>query len=141
MNLHAIARSVTVAVAKERCFTLYRSNGFVYSIEAEQRVPKFDEPVIIYGQMQTLNPMQIMPSDKISLSSVVRKVYLFSRDQPTTLNRTLAKTGDYLRLDDQWWYITGVLEDFSHEGWLCVQVVLQQGGDVPIKEGANDDAL
>lgn len=140
MNLHAIARSSTSSVAKERCFTLFRSNGFVYNIEAEQRVPQFADPVIVYGQMQTLNPMQIMPSDKVSLTSVVRKVYLFSRDQPETLNRTLAKTGDYLKLGAQWWYITGVLEDFSHEGWLCVQVVLQQGGDIPIKEEVDDDA-
>lgn len=141
MNLHAIARSATGAVAKERLFDLYRSKGFTYSIEAEQRIPDFDGPVSVYGQMQTLNPVQIMPSDKISLTSVVRKVYLFSRDNPDSVDRELAKTGDYLKLDAQWWYITGILEDFSNEGWVCVQVVLQQGGDVPIKEEVNDDAL
>ena len=131
MNLHQLARGAVSSIARERLFLLYRSAGSHYSVEDESVVPQFEDPVEVMGQMQTLNPMQIVPSDKITISSVVRKVYLFSHEDPQTLNRGLGRTGDYLALDGDYWYITGILEDFSHEGWVCAQVVLQQGGDIP----------
>lgn len=138
MNLHAIARGAVSSIARERRFLLYRSAGNQYDETLEERVPVFKPAVEVLGQMQSVGADQLVQSDRINLTSVVRKVYLFVDKDPMTMRRALARSGDYLVEENSTeWYIDAVLEDFSHAGWLCVQVIQQQ---VPVNFKVLDDA-
>ena len=74
--------------------------------------------------------MRSRPFEKISVSDIVRRIYLYAVEDPServqALYRPLAKAGDYL-LDhlNRQWQIDAILEDFSAEGWVSVQAVMQ----------------
>ena len=131
MNLHDLVRGAITAVNKDQDFTLFRSLGtFSRDYETMQTVPNVREGVAVRGQIQSIKPDDILHAEKISVSDIVRRIYLYAVEDPServqALYRPLAKAGDYL-LDhlNRQWQIDAILEDFSAEGWVSVQAVMQ----------------
>jgi hypothetical protein len=82
-----------------------------------------------YKQVR-IKPDDILHAEKISVSDIVRRIYLYAEEDPServqALYRPLAKAGDYL-LDhlNRQWQVDAILEDFSAEGWVSVQAIMQ----------------
>lgn len=145
MNLHNIVRSPIRAVAKDLPCQLYRMTGAQTRLENGTTVPVFAKPIEVLGQWQSLKTDEIQLSDRISAESIVRRVYLYADDDPAmrpwAMWRPLGRSGDLI-LDDKgnYWLIDAVIEDFTHEGWISVQAVLQEVVPVFSVEEEEDDA-
>ena len=141
MNLHNIVRSPITSVNADQDMTYYRSLGtFSRDYSTMQTVPDVAAGVTVKAQVQSIKPDDVIHAERIEYGSVVRRIYLFATDTPaqrqTALTRPLARAGDYLtdRFGQQW-KIDAVLEDFSSEGWISVQAIMQQ---VPVLLGVDD---
>lgn len=131
MNLHHITRSTINAVTKDQPLTLYRATGKFTRSDDLETVPEVFEGVEVRGQVQSLSADAILQSEKITDGTVVRRCYLCAdkaKDaRPWALWRPLGRAGDYLTdADGAQWYVDAVLEDFSAEGWVSLQIILQQ---------------
>jgi hypothetical protein len=131
MNLHHITRSTINAVTKDQPLTLYRATGKFTRSDDLETVPEVLEGVEVRGQVQSLSADAILQSEKITDGTVVRRCYLYAdkaKDaRPWALWRPLGRAGDYLTdADGAQWYVDAVLEDFSAEGWVSLQIILQQ---------------
>lgn len=131
MNLHHITRSTINAVTKDQPLTLYRATGKFTRSDDLETVPEVLEGVEVRGQVQSLSADAMMQSEKITDGTVVRRCYLYAdkaKDaRPWALWRPLGRAGDYLTdADGAQWYVDAVLEDFSAEGWVSLQIILQQ---------------
>jgi hypothetical protein len=131
MNLHNTVRSAITAVNADKTLTLFRSLGtFTRNYETMQTVPNVREGIHVKGQIQSIKPDDILHAEKISVSDIVRRIYLYAEEDPServqALYRPLAKAGDYL-LDhlNRQWQVDAILEDFSAEGWVSVQAIMQ----------------
>lgn len=130
MNLHDLVRGSITAVAGDLPASLYVMSGDQRRGERGEMLPIFNAPLKVRAQWQSLKADEIILSDGVSSASTVRKVYLYATSdaagRPWAMWRPNGRSGDLLK-DDQgnYWLIDAVLEDFSHEGWVCVQAVLQ----------------
>jgi hypothetical protein len=131
MNLHNTVRGAITAVNADKTITLFRSLGtFSRDYNTMQTVPNVREGVHVLGQIQSIKPDDILHAEKISVSDIVRRIYLYAEEDPServqALYRPLAKAGDYL-LDhlNRQWQVDAILEDFSAEGWVSVQAIMQ----------------
>lgn len=125
MNLHKIVRGAIKAVARDIDCSLFVSTG--ESQKDDRGIPtptfyKFD----VACQFQSMNPDSIQFTDNIEKTSITRKIYLYAnsdlRTRPWAGYRPLSRVGDYIQDKSmQFWRVDAVLEDFSHEGWVCVQ--------------------
>lgn len=145
MNLHNLVRGAITGVNADEAFTLNRSLGsFERDYETMTNVPLVSVGETVKGQMQSLKPDADIQTERLNLNSIVRRVYLYATDdletRPSALYRPLARTGDFLTdARGQQWMIDAVLEDFSSEGWVSVQVILQQPPQT-LKEVADEQS-
>jgi hypothetical protein len=131
MNLHDIVRSGITAVNRDQAFTLYRSLGtFTRDYETMTNTPDVAPGVSVKGQIQSLEADKTVQSERITHGTTVRRLYLYAPHDPALrpwgLWRPLARIGDYI--DDELgnrWQVDAVLEDFSAEGWVSLQIILQ----------------
>lgn len=130
MNLHEIVRGAITAVARDLPAELYVMTGEQERGERGDLLPVFEQPVEVLGQWQSIKADEIIQTERISEASTVRRVYLKATDdagsRPWASWRPLGRSGDLLKDDKgNFWLVDAVIEDFTHEGWVCVQVVLQ----------------
>ena len=131
MNLHDIVRGGITAVNRDQAFTLYRSLGtFTRDYETMQNTPDVAPGVSVLGQIQSLAADKVVHAERLTHGETVRRIYLHADFDPATrpwgLWRPLARIGDYI--DDEQgnrWQVDAVLEDFSAEGWVSLQIILQ----------------
>lgn len=131
MNLHAMVRGPVTAVNRDQPFTLYRSAGtFSRDAVTMRNTPDVMPGVSVSGQVQSLRPDQIVHAEKLTHGETVRRIYLHAdsdaASRPWGAWRPLARVGDYI--DDgqgNRWQVDAVLEDFSAEGWVSLQIILQ----------------
>lgn len=125
MNLHGIARNVIQAAHAEEPLTLYQSTGQVN--EKGRLTPIYAEPLSVSGQVQTENDEKLYHAYATSQDEITRRIYLYTEKlRPAGIVRPQARGGDMIeRGDGTWWLVTGVLDDFSGAGWVCVRVTLQ----------------
>lgn len=130
MNLHAVVRGAITAVARDLPAELYTMTGEQERGERGDLLPVFAEPVPVLGQWQSIKADEIIKTERINEATTVRRVYLRATDdassRPWASWRPLGRSGDLLK-DDRgaFWLVDAVIEDFTHEGWVCVQAVLQ----------------
>jgi len=131
MNLHNTVRGAITAVNADQAFTLFRSLGtFTRSYDTMETLPNVREGEVFLGQIQSIAPDAVLHAEKISVSDIVRRIYMYAPEDPDeraqALYRPLAKAGDYV-LDhlNRQWQIDAVMEDFSAEGWISVQAIMQ----------------
>ena len=132
MNLHNLVRGAITGVNADEVFTLYRSLGsFRRDYETATNTPEVAPGETVKGQVQSISPDRMIQTERLSIGSIVRRVYLYAGKDPETrpaaLYRPLARSGDYL-LDSQGrqWLLDAILEDYSGEGWISAQAILQQ---------------
>lgn len=130
MNLHSIVRGAITSVARDLPCDLLTMTGEQQRGERGDLLPVFNRPVQVKAQWQSLKSDEIVLSEKIESASIVRKVYLYAEDDAATLPwamwRPLGRSGDLLQDDKgNYWLVDAVIEDFTHEGWVCVQAILQ----------------
>ena len=130
MNLHDIVRGAITAVARDLPAELYVMTGEQERGERGDLLPVFEQPVEVFGQWQSIKADEIIQTERISEATTVRRVYLKATDdagsRPWASWRPLGRSGDLLKDDKgNFWLVDAVLEDFTHEGWVCVQAVLQ----------------
>lgn len=130
MNLHDIVRGAITAVARDLPAELYVMTGDQERGERGDLLPVFEQPVEVLGQWQSIKADEIIQTERISEASTVRRVYLKATDdaasRPWASWRPLGRSGDFLKDEHgNFWLVDAVIEDFTHEGWVCVQAVLQ----------------
>ena len=130
LNLHKIVRGAISSIARDLPCDLYLMTGDQVRGERGDMRPVFLEPVKVKAQWQSVGPDAIVLTEKISMTTTVRKVYLYAdsnaESRPWGAWRPLGRSGDLLRDDKgNFWLVDVVLEDFTHEGWVSVQAVLQ----------------
>lgn len=128
MNLHAIVRQAIQALHPEETVTLYQSLGQVN--DRGIITPQYDAPQVVEAQIQSLSTDELRNSEDVAQTGQTRKAYLFgppvTHYTPQGIIRPLARTGDVIRRADKtWWLVTGMAEDFSASGWVCVQITQQ----------------
>lgn len=130
MNLHNIVRGAINVVNRDRICSLFVSTG-------KQRKDSRGLPVQTYYefpgcrcQFQSMSSDAIQFKDNIELTTITRKVYLYATDdlktRPWSGYRPLSRVGDYLQDESlQFWRVVAVLEDFSVQGWVSLQVTME----------------
>lgn len=131
MNLHNLVRGAINTVTKDRSLTLYRATGEFQRTEDFETVPEFSRGLEVRGQIQSIKADDIVQSEKTTTGAVIRRCYLHApkkpKERPWAMWRPLGRAGDYLTdAYGSQWFVDAVLEDFSQEGWVCLQVILQQ---------------
>lgn len=130
MNLHQLTRGPLAAVAREKPASLWRMTGEQVRGERGDLQPVFEGPTAVRAQWQSISPDAVILTEKVPTASTVRRVYLHAGTDPAARPwaqwRPLGRSGDLLEdADGLFWLATAVIEDFSGEGWACLQVVLQ----------------
>ena len=130
MNLHDIVRGAITAVARDLPAELYVMTGEQERGERGDLLPVFEQPVEVLGQWQSIKADEIIQTERINEATTVRRVYLKATDdagsRPWASWRPLGRSGDLIKDDKgNFWLVDAVIEDFTHEGWVCLQVVLQ----------------
>ena len=128
LNLHSIARSAIVALHPEESVTLYQSSGQTNTRGVIS--PTYEAAQTVQAQIQSLSTDELANVENVAQTGQVRKAYLFGPPVtsliPQGIVRPLARSGDMIqRADGTWWLVTGMMEDFSASGWVCVQITQQ----------------
>ena len=130
INLHAIVRGAVTALHPDEAVTLYQSTGQTNTLG--RLAPAYAEPQTVQAQIQSLSAEDLAHMEDASRTEISRKAYLFAPDAaqpPAGIVRPLARGGDMLvRSDGTWWLVTGIIEDFTASGWVCVAITQQVEG-------------
>lgn len=137
MNLHAIAREAVQTLHPEETVTLCQSTG--QRNDLGRIIPTYAEPQAVQAQIQSLSAEDLAHVDEASRTEVSRKAYLFAPSPalpPSGIIRPLARNGDFIRrFDGTWWLVTGLIEDFTASGWVCVAMTQQVDGPQGVEGG------
>lgn len=137
MNLHALVRGAVAALHPDEDVTLRQSVG--QKNEFGRIVPEYAEPQRVKAQIQSLSAEDLAHVEEASRTELSRKVYLFAPDPalpPAGVIRPFARNGDFIRRSDgTWWLVTGIIEDFTASGWVCVAVTQQLEGPQGVEGG------
>lgn len=127
-NIHDVVRSAIPMLHPDEPCLLIQNTG-------QENVrgiitATFADAVDIKAQIQSMGNDDLRAMNDTSRVEHQRKAYLYSATPagviPQTIVRTLERGGDLLRrADGSWWLITGMMEDFSASGWVCVRIVAQ----------------
>ena len=132
MNLHNAVRGSITSVAQDLPLTLYTALGtFSRDYETMTNIPNVRPGVALMGQVQSIKADDIIHAERITYGTIIRRIYLRAdptlATKPSPIYRPLCRAGDYIDDDlGQRWQVDAVLEDFSHEGWMSVQAIMQQ---------------
>jgi hypothetical protein len=145
LNLHDIVRGAINFNYPDEDLTLYRSTGQTANVKGIKKA-LYEPPVTVKGQFQAESDAALFYADLAGKNSIIKRLYLYSDESPETrpwgMDRPLARTGDVVvdQFNRQWATIA-VTDDFSHTGWVCLRVQLQQTGiELTIKETTDDNA-
>jgi hypothetical protein len=144
LNLHGIVRGAITGVAKDQPCELFIMSGKQVRDDRGGMMPVFKAPVTIRGQWQSLSPDTLQHLENVELATTVRRIYLYAdtdrAKRPWAVWRPLGRSGDMVRDENgQLWRIDAVIEDFTHEGWVCVQATMQTSGVRMMVEEENGD--
>lgn len=126
LNLHRIVRSAITSVKPDELVLLYRSVG---QINVDGMLNATYEPgIAIYAQFQPNEASRLLQAEQVSSTTITEQVFLYSDTTRAvaSLDRLpLARTGDIIDRNGQWWLVTAIMEDFSTVGWANVEVTKQ----------------
>lgn len=130
MNLHAIVRAAITTVHNDETCQLYQSTGQTN----DRGVVKasYADPVTIAANIQPLSTEALARIDAMNVTGITACAFLYSEEaRPVAGVRRIPslRTGDYIqRADGTWWLVIAVEEDWSDEGWACVDLAQQLKG-------------
>ena len=126
LNLHKIVRAVITSVAPDENVEVYHSKGHLNNKGA--LTPVYAEPVTMAAQIQTESGRELFyaGAGQLGQTKIIRKMYLYANsqiDKTAPILRPYARGGDLIfrPLENTWWLVTDLLEDFSNVGWVCVR--------------------
>lgn len=130
MNLHKIVRGAITSVSADIPCLLFVSTGKTAVLLRGDTAPLFADGIPVRAQFQSKSPDAMTLANKVEATTTTRRIYLFAEDKPASRPwaqwRPLGRSGDYIKdPHGDYWLITAVLEDFSYEGWVSVEAVLQ----------------
>ena len=142
LNLHQIVRGAINFNYPDEDVTLYRATAQKANIGGIQKAI-YKAPEIVKGNFQAENDAALFYSDNAGKNSIIKRLYLYSAENPTdrpwSMDRPLARAGDVIKDQyNRYWLAIAVIDDFSHVGWVCLRVELQQTGVAIEIEGVND---
>lgn len=128
MNLHAIARGAVQTLHPEETVALYQASGQTNNQGVIS--PAYEAAQPVQAQIQSLSTDELSNTEDVAQTGQTRKAYLFGPPVTTLIPqgivRPLARSGDMIqRADGTWWLVTGMMEDYSASGWVCVQITQQ----------------
>lgn len=132
LNLHQIVRGAINFNYPDEELQLYRSTGATQNVGGI-KTALYKAPVTVKGNFQAENDAALFYSDLAGKNSIIKRLYLYSDESPETrpwgMDRPIARAGDVVvdQFSRQWKTIA-VIDDFSHVGWVCLRVELQQTG-------------
>lgn len=122
LNLHNVVRGAITAIHPDENCTLYQSIG-QQNIKGKV-IPVYAEPREIKANFQP-DAEALQHTDGMNQTPCSDRVYLYSEDYGVSGQHRLpvTRTGDFIkRADETWWLITSVREDWTWDGWACVDV-------------------
>lgn len=127
INLHSVVRSAITSLHPDEEVIIRHSVG-QNNISGDV-VPVYSAPVAAKGQFQSMSAEELYHANMAGENVIARKVYLYAEAQPypAAMKRPLGRSGDYIYKTSEktWWLITGLAEDFTASGWVCVIAKLQ----------------
>lgn len=125
INLHQIVRRSIHAINSDESAIFYRSAG--QKNDRAKVTPIYEKGLEIEIQVQPLSELRLIQLEGKSITGNAYQAFLYSsKDNPVKgMDRRLAKNGDFLFLHGAYYLITAVLEDWSHVGWVNVEIVEQ----------------
>lgn len=126
LNLHELVRGAITTVKPDESVLLYKAVGQT-NLDGEVK-PSYNPAMSIKAQFQPNESNRLMHAEKTGVTTITEQVFLYS---DTTLpvagveRSPIARTGDMINRNGEWWLITAVLEDFSAIGWINVEVTQQ----------------
>lgn len=124
MNLHGMVRGVIPAVNPDITVVLKKSTGYTKSADFKQ-VPSYAAPVNVSAQVQALSKSDLRHLDKLNITTVQHKVYMFGDQQMAV--RADGTGGDILTFKGHDWKIMCVFETWL-TGWCAFGVAMQVPG-------------
>ena len=122
LNLHNVVRSAITSVHPDENCILYQSIGQQNIKGVVKSV--YSEPQSIMANFQP-DAESLQHTDAKNITPTSEKVYLYSNDLPVMGQKRLPllRTGDIIeRNDGTFWLITTISEDWSWDGWACINV-------------------
>lgn len=128
INLHDIVRAVIPVLHPDEDVLLVQSTG-----NANVRgvvTSTYADPQMVIAQIQSMGTDELKAQTDVSVSGEQRKCWLYSDTvpgiTPDGIYRPLARGGDIIRrADGSWWYVAGLIEDFTASGWVSVHIAEQ----------------
>lgn len=143
LNLHQIVRGAINFNYPDEDLQLYKSTGATQNVGGI-KTALYLAPISVKGNFQAENDSALFYADLAGKNSTIKRLYLYSEESPSNrpwgMDRPLARAGDVVvdQFNRQWKTIA-VIDDFSHTGWVCLRVELQQTGiKLTIQETEND---
>ena len=140
LNLHNIvANAISVAQEFEDIFVI-KSNG-VSNVKGVV-TSIYDAPIAVKARIQTDSDQVLEHKQNIDMNKIAFKFYLatdFSK-RVSGLDRLRYKTGDYLHrvADNTYFLVTALYDEFSQQGWVCIEGTLQIDIPPAVKDKINE---
>ena len=127
MNLHAVVRTAIQTVHRDEPCYLIQAQG---QINVKGKIyPYYRKPEKIMAQIQPAGENVLQQMANVSAMGNDMEAFLFSREHypvDGVTRNPLQRGGDFLRREDgTYWLITGVIEDWTKEGWANVTITEQ----------------
>ena len=124
INLHNVVRGAITGIHPDESCTLYQSLGQKNIKGVVSAV--YAEPKQIKANFQP-DGEPLQHTDAKNVTPCTEKVYLYS-DSPAVMGQKrlpITRTGDIIgRSDGTFWLVVTLSEDWSWDGWACVNVSL-----------------
>lgn len=128
LNLHDLVRPIIPILHPDEEVLLIQSTGGenVKGVIKQQ----YADPELVSAQIQSMGSDELQAQNDVSVAGEQRKAWLYSETvagiTPDGILRPLARGGDLIRRSDgSWWYVAGLLEDFTASGWVSVHIAQQ----------------
>ena len=123
INLHNVVRGAITSIHPDQNCTLYQSIG---QRNVKGKVtPVYAEPKNVKANFQPLDTNTLKHLEALNDTAASEQVFLYSDEScPIAGQKRLpvTRTGDILNVENQWWLITSVIEDWVQDGWCNVGV-------------------
>jgi len=128
INLHDIVRPVIPILHPDETVLLVQNTG--NENVRGMVTPTWAAPQAVIAQIQSMGADELKAQTDVSVAGEQRKAWLYSDTAagltPDGINRPLARGGDLIRrADGSWWYVSGLIEDFTASKWVSVHIAEQ----------------
>lgn len=117
MNLESIVSPQITSIVAKTPISLFIYNGYINNA-AGNVIPSYIEYDNLYAQVQFENNQNLAHTDGYNQNKIYKRFYIQSFDL-TGLERNLDTGGDYILMNNLYYKIVEILDNFK-TGWVCV---------------------